>query len=206
MFNIARLVTIRILPFFFAGIASILLIGHSTPRIVTGGEPGFSTCRLPCWAGVVPHKTAFRDALKIVTANLPGWSLDAQSNNAQISFYGKQGENQIAGAIYEDRSLVGRIRLDIAFPLWYLIEELGRPSCVRAIDLPSPDVHIVVVYWRAADIAVMGIIGLESSEKWYPGARTQTLLTTTSNECMLPDSLPWRGFARLWSYQTDEVD
>jgi hypothetical protein len=208
MLNFARLVTIRILPFFLVSIVSILLITHSSPppSIVTSGEPGFSACRLPCWAGLLPQKTAFRDALKIITTNLPGWNLDVQANNAQMTFTGSHGEKRIGGIIYEDRSLVGRIRLDVAFPLWYLIEEFGRPYCVRVNYLSSLDADVVVIYWRLADMFVMAIIILEQSEKWYPGTRIETLLTISSNECTLLDARPWEGFARLWRYQTDYLD
>ncbi len=209
MFNFARLFTVRILSMFLAGIGSILLITHSSPppSIVISGEPGFSACHLPCWAGITPHETVFKEALRNINASLPGWSLDVQRNNTQITFYGNHGENQIAGVIYEDRTFVGRIRLDVAMPVGYLIEELGRPYCVRTNYLSTLNENVVVVYWRLADATVMGIIRLDPLEDWYPGALTETLLVLTSNEeCTLIDALPWVGFARLWLYQTDFTD
>jgi hypothetical protein len=199
----------RIWPVFCASVVSILLVNHANqpPGIINSGQPGFSICHLPCWAGVTPYETAFSEALKIITANLPGWSLNIQANNAQVSFSGQHSESRIDGIIDENRGLVGRMRLDVALPLGYFIEELGKPYCVRANHLTSIDVDVVVIYWHLGDKSVMGITTLNSSEKWYPGVIMEALVMLVSDEqCSLGDALPWMGFARLWRYQTDYWD
>jgi hypothetical protein len=205
----ARQFMMRALPVFAASIVSILLITHNRalPALNTSGEPGFATCDLPCWAGVMPALTPFREALKIITANLPGWSLNVQASNAQIGFYGSLDEDRIGGVIYEDRGSVGRIRLDVNFPLWYLIEVLGSPYCVRANHLSSINLNVVLVYWRLGNMSVTGVVTLNPLEKWYPGTQTEALLMMTSYEqCALIDAHPWMGFARLWLYQTESAN
>lgn len=197
---------IRILPISFAGILPLLLVIHHTPAptLTTSGRPGFSTCHLPCWAGISLSETPFREAIKIISANLPGWSLDIQASNTDISFLGQNQADQIGGAIYEDRTRVGQIRLDVSFPLWLLIEEFGTPYCVRSTRLPALKVEVVLVYWRLGDTAAVGVMTLKSFQKWYPGIQAETLILMRSYEqCTLIDAYPWRGFARLWTYQTD---
>lgn len=209
MLNFVRLFIIRILSVFCVSLASILFIAHSSPppSIATDGDPGFSSCHLPCWAGVTPYETAFQDALNTITTNLPGWSLDVQGNNSQFTFYSNHMTSAIGGMIYEDRGLVGRIWLDVSFPLWYLIEEFGKPYCVRANHLAPRNEDVVVVYWHLGDMSLAGIVNLEPSDEWFPGVLAEAILVIPSNEqCTLIDAFPWMGFAPLRMYQTEYMD
>jgi len=208
MLNVARQFIIRLFPIFFAGAASILFIMHRVPLpTLTMIEPGFSTCHLPCWAGVTLYETGFRDSVKIITANLPNWDVSVQGTNAQYGFYANQDQKQVGGVVYEDRGSVGRMRLDMIFPLRYLLDTLGRPYCVRANHLSSIDVDVVLVYWRLGDSAAVGVMKLDPPERWSPGVSIESLLILSSyEECSLFDAQPWRGFARLWHYQTNNVD
>jgi hypothetical protein len=209
MLNLAWQVIFRLLAILVISISLILLIAQrgQPPSLAKSDQPGFSTCRLPCWAGVMLHQTAFRNALKTVTSNLPGLSLDIQATNAQITFITQGGKSQIAGVIYEDRGTVGSLRLDVTFPLWYLIEEFGRPYCVRANHLSLVDVNVIVIYWRLGDMTVIGVVTLDPEEKWYAGVQVETLLTMTSeDQCALVDAHPWMGFAALWLYDTGYSD
>lgn len=186
-----------------AGIMALLLVSarrDPLPGIAASSQPGFSICALPCWAGLHPRETRFEDAIKLIIDNLREWRFEFGANNNQLTFSAQAGETPLAGTVYEDRGYVGGMLINAAFPQWMLLQELGRPYCVRTSHIATTDQETVVLYWRLEGLFILGISQI-GPDDWKLGSKTTALYIVASDDvCELPDAMPWRGFMPIWRY------
>lgn len=181
------------------------LAALSASRAVSTGAPlasapGFSACDLPCWAGVVPGQTAFDQAAAQVSAYLSPREVLFRTSGDRLAFEAGTGP-EVSGALYDDRGLVGSIRLEVGFPLWALMKTLGAPGCVLASPLSGGQASLAL-FWdvgQGAQAAALAVLPAEAGA-WHPGTPIRTLLLLSASGCRDHGALTWTGFAPLWRY------
>jgi len=94
--------------------------------------------------------------------------------------------------------------LEIALPVWMLIDILGKPTCVRTVRLLNSTKDSLTVYWEGTTHSIVSVLLIDETERWTPGAPTRYMfITAFNNECALLDAPTWQGFTPLWHYRVD---
>jgi hypothetical protein len=183
----------------FAISATAPLIGERLSSPESGVEAiGFAVCTLPCWAGITPGRTWFAEANGLMAEHLPTFSIPTFLTASTLSFQTVTSEPNLAGALYYDRSRVSEVHLDVALPLWYLLDNLGTPDCVW---VSRGNMQIVMaVYWEREDISTGAYLIFDGRMAWTLEMPTRFLRMSTTLTCNTPGIVPWMGFAPAWRY------
>ena len=193
MMNLMLNLMLRLLACCLLVLLTLLLVTRQPAPALTA--PGFSVCALPCWAGVIPGETRYTDAAAIITANVADIQVQfpdflAEVPTAQIT----SSRGEVLGAVYEDRGVVGSLRLDFPLPLWHLLETAGTPVCLQT-SLQGADVYLYSIYWQVDTLYLLGIVLVRDRADWHLGQVTNTLyIFSGSDPCDAPSALPWQGF------------
>ncbi len=193
MITLIRNLMLRLLAVCILVILALLLGARQPAPALTA--PGFNVCELPCWAGVVPGETRYTDAAAIITANLTDIRLQfpdflAEVPTAQIT----SSRGEVLGAVYEDRGVVGSLRLDFPLPLWHLLETAGTPVCLQT-TLQGADVYVYSLYWQVETLYLLGIVLVRDPADWHLDQVTTSLyIFSGSDPCAIPSARPWQGF------------
>jgi hypothetical protein len=179
---------------------------------------GFADCAMPCYLGIVPGETAFREAAGIVAERLPTYSSMLTDEGSQVVFFGVwQGSSQtVSGLVRNRRGLVGEVRITLNVPLVEVVLEFGPPQCVMLYPQRAPS--IMYLYWDDGEIMHWASVTLVAGQRIIPRISYETPVFTIAtsaleagNVCSGPSAatppqanarlVPWRGFAPLWRYQ-----
>lgn len=182
---------------------SLLIVGAlvSFPRPVPPLTlPGFDQCPLPCWARITPGSTRYNDSARALLAAFPDAQVDFFPGIAQVNFTINTGEKVLPGWIYEDRGLVGGLRLETSVPVWQLIALLGEPACVRAEQNLS---YFVNLHWQLSErMSLTALVLRDQDQRWSPASPTNDLFILHDVEACHPElTTGWRGFAPVWRYR-----
>ncbi len=193
MIHLLLNVMIRILLICMLVVSAVLVLQRQpVPDLV---QPGFSACDLPCWAGVVPGETRYVDAEKTITANIDNIRLQFPDFLAEVptsQILDARGE--VFGAVFEDRGMVGGVRLDFRVPLWQLLEVVGTPMCLQD-SLMGADMHTYSIYWQVDGGYVMGIVLIREAADWRLDQSTASVfIYDGSDPCVGSSAFPWQGF------------
>lgn len=177
-------------------------IGSATPTFdYRQSIPGFRSCELPCWAGITPLQTDYTRVRETLVMGLAGMNVVARDYIGHTTFSASgAGLYELSGAVYENRGRVGDLRIDAAFPLWFLMNQLGTPVCVST-DPMSTNQATVTIYWQLDNVYVAGLVVVNRQNPWQADTATRAIYVFTANDaCQRPGAYPWQGFAPLWFY------
>jgi hypothetical protein len=168
--------------------------------IMSGEYPEFSTCALPCWAGVEPLRTQTADVALLMTTHLPHLTIEFRRIVTQLHFTARGPQGDFAGVIYDNRGQVSGMRLEVSLPLWPLLATLEQPRCARALRGPDGQA-IAALSWETADHVINATVFLNQQEKLQPDAQVRLLsIFERYRACDAPGERPWRGFGPIWLY------
>ncbi len=186
-------------PLLFAISAIVPLIGQRLPPPESGVEAiGFAACSLPCWAGITPGLTPFAEANELMAEHLPAFSIPTFLTTSTLSFQTVTSQPNLAGALYYDRSRVSEVHLDVALPVWYLLDNLGTPDCVWVSRGNMQ--AVMAVYWEGQDLSTSAYLLFDGRMGWKLEMPTRFLQMSTTLTCKTTGIVPWMGFAPAWRY------
>lgn len=167
--------------------------------------PGFDACMLPCWAGILPDETRTLDAPQVMASQFAGAEFEFSQVGMQINFTIDSPEQRLEGVIYDDRGVVGSLRVMLRMPLWQLMETLGTPQCISTQTYPDGG-ELVSLWWVNDQHAISSGVILPPPPEWDASAQVFTLAVFNDTErCHAPDVKPWQGFAPLWFYRLNRA-
>lgn len=186
---------------------ALQLLGARTERIPDDWEAlGFSACQLPCFAGITPAETSFRDVSTLLMRHIP--ALDPRlmhsgsAINFQAVFRGTQnGPLQLNGLVRYDRgTAVSEVRVSTILPLELVFAQLGAPDCILPGGALSTQ-QSMVIFWERGAISVAAVLGRGQERVRLNGdAYALWLRAVNPPDCAMRGSLRWRGFAPVWAY------
>jgi hypothetical protein len=183
-----------------------LLLGLALPAF--GGRPlapdeawdtlGFTVCTLPCFAGIVPGKIAYRAAPDELLRHLPLIGRRMFYNNAILNFWASSDHYDLAGWAGYDRGTVGELRLTLPLRFDHLLDSLGTPDCV----MPRiPPTERTGVYWIREDISIVALLSLNQHNFNVHSRSTGLWLRAfRPDDCADEGAVRWRGFTSTAEY------
>ena len=169
---------------------------------------GFSTCELPCYAGMTPGMTSFEQVPMLLDQNVPALLRSVLVSGSQINFMAVYDPYAASGLIQPAMGTVGRIQLSLRVELIDLIERLGVPDCVW-VDPNPAELETIVLYW-SVDRVVIGATVAEplfqppTFSQWWNHFNVIGMVFSIDNPeaplCSDPAVVGWHGFAPVWRY------
>ena len=200
----ARLIfTLAALPTLLIFVLLLILQQNPLPPL---DYPGFGACALPCWGGIVPDQTRTLDSPQVMAAQFGGAEFEFSQVGMQINFTVDLPDRRLEGVIYDDRGVVGSLRVMLRMPLWRLMEALGTPQCVSTQTYPDGG-ELVSLWWVNDNHTISSGVILPPPPDWNASVQVFTLAVFKDIErCHAPDAKPWQGFAPLWFYRINRSD
>jgi hypothetical protein len=196
------MIAVAILPVLLVFGLLLVLYQRPLPRLE---YPGFESCSLPCWGGILPGQTRALDSPQVMAAHLVGAELEFNQVSAQINFEVTGLEQQVNGSIYDDRGLVGSLRIMMRMPLWRLIMTLGTPECVSSQTYPDGG-ELVSLWWVQGDYTISSGVILPPPPVWNAAVEVFVLsIFGNTGICDTADVKRWQGFAPLWFYRSSRA-
>jgi hypothetical protein len=192
MFRLLGHLIPRILALALLLVTVVLVLWHDDPPPLV--HPGFDVCALPCWGGILPGATRYEQASAVLATNLNDARLRFQPYMSEVTFWELAGAGGVFGAVYDDRGIVGGVRLDFSIPLWHLLSRLGSPLCVHR-SIQGVGVNIYSVYWQVEDLYMLGMVLLDEPADWRLERPVNMLfIYQGADPCTAPGTIAWRGF------------
>jgi hypothetical protein len=160
---------------------------------------GFEACALPCYAGMTPGETPFRETGTLLINHVPALDPRVISSGTSLNFFARMTGQQLAGLVrYQSGGQVGEIRLNSVLPLDQVLMQLGAPDCILATTVDRAP----IIFWERGMVSVAAVLGMDNSA-YQPGANIFSLWlrVATPPDCTLRGARSWQGFAPLWVYQ-----
>lgn len=160
---------------------------------------GFAHCDLPCYVGIVPGKTTFRQSPVLLFSNLPAIDPRIFNSGTSINFW---ADNQrMSGSLRDEGGAAGELRLNTTMPLALFLPMLGAPDCIIVNTLDSPQ-RRVIVFWVRDYVSIGAVLDTGSRIN----ANTSRILAlwmrnVNPSDCARNDAVAWRGFMPLWAYR-----
>ena len=195
--------TLRLLPFCLLLCAALpILGGRSSASAAQDGaweRLGFTICDLPCFVGITPGKTSFRQSPVLLFRNLPAIDPRIFNSGTAINFWADS--RRLYGALRDAGDAVGEVRLTLSLPLGQLLPALGAPDCIIVSTLDSPQRRIVV-FWVRNHISTGAVLDADNR---IIADQTRVLAlwmrSVNPDDCSRSDAVAWHGFAPLWAYR-----
>ncbi len=167
---------------------------------------GFSACQLPCFAGITPAETPFRDVSTLLMRHIPALDPRLMHSGSAIHFQAalwrtQDSPKQLNGLVRYDRgTTVSEVRVSTSVPLELVFAQLGAPDCILPGGAFSTQ-QSMVIFWERGAISVAAVLGRgENRVRLNGDAYALWLRAVNPPDCAMRGSLRWRGFAPVWAY------
>jgi hypothetical protein len=172
--------------------------GRPLPPDEAWDSLGFTVCALPCYAGVVPGKIAYRAAPDELLRQLPLIGRRMFFNNAILNFWASSDHYDLAGWAGSDRGTVGELRLTLPLRIDRLLDQLGTPDCVMTRIRPTERTGI---YWVREDISIVALLSL-NEHNFNVNSRVTGLWLRAfrADDCGDVAAVRWHGFTSTAEY------
>lgn len=182
------------------GISETVHIEQPRPMLALS-DHGFDDCTLPCWANIRPGFTREEGARSLLPTHLPGFQRASSSSRTNFSFAFEAAGRTYYGSLRLTNNRVNRINLQADFPLWFWLDELGKPDCALIQPVASQAAQVMLLIWELEDWAIATLLA-ESPRIALADLNTTTreLLVSDELRCDIPGAQPWRGSAPFWAY------
>lgn len=172
--------------------------GRPLPPDEVWDKLGFTVCDLPCYAGVVPGKMAYRAAPDELLRRIPLIGRRMFFNNSILNFWASSEHYELAGWAGADRGTVGELRLTLPLRLDRLLAQLGAPDCVMPRIRPTERTGL---YWIRDEVSIVALLSLnEHNFDIHSRATGLWLRAFRANDCDDADAVRWHGFTRTAEY------
>lgn len=161
---------------------------------------GFETCALPCFAGMTPGETPFRETGTLLMNHVPALDPRVISSGTSLNFFARLPGQQLAGLVrYQTGGQVGEIRLNAVLPLDQVLMQLGTPDCILVATVDRAP----IIFWERGSVSIAAVLA-ENTNALKPATSIFSLWLRVAvpPDCTLRGARLWQGFAPLWVYQT----
>jgi hypothetical protein len=169
---------------------------------------GFTACALPCYAGMTPGVTDFRNTVELIAANVPVLSRELLVSTSQTVFFGQDDATfqTLSGLARYANGMVGEIRLTLFRTLSSVILRFGPPDCTLIYPPTRPTV--IFLYWQGDTALVWASASIDQAVLLRsPVFTIATTVLENRRVCESSSEIqPWRGFAAVWRYLRDYED
>ena len=161
---------------------------------------GFTTCELPCFAGITPGQTPFDNVPGLLIRHVQSVDPRMIAGGASINFWAQSNNQQLGGLVRYADGLVGEMRFNVVLPLAEIINELGTPNCLLP-NTSSNVKSVMVIFWEREQVSIAAVLNPDA-HGINPNADTFALWLNAvqANDCSRVGAVPWHGFAPLWDY------
>lgn len=161
---------------------------------------GFTTCALPCWAGITPGQTSFEKAYALLDEYIPALHTSLLTEDTDITMTASSPQQLASGVLYNRDGLVDSIRLNVQMPLGQLLLSLGAPDCFIYTPSSTSRSGGITVYW-VRDEGLIAALMLPSEQPIQPNSSIQVIaLNIGLHNCDRETMFPWRGFSPRWHF------
>ena len=169
---------------------ALILAWFHTP-IPIQSESGFGLCRVPCWVGIEPGRTAEQDVPGLIRTALPEATIGADMVMILVESPGQE----LLGVVRTLDEQVTMVQLKAEQPLWQLLLLLGEPACIQYIDRELVPWG-VNVFWAQDGVNVLAAVDL--SRAGFPVDTLQMWVVPPPFPCTNNANIArWPGYARL---------
>ena len=164
--------------------------------------PGFEACDLPCWGGLLPGETPFREAAAVLRQHLAPDATVA-SDGVMVVFHTRSAEPYISGVVsYNNAGSVGTIYLNTVVPFVYLLDRLATPDCLW-VSQTSDHRALFFVIWKRDGWFIKAFVPADEYGRLNGHLTAHDVEIGASRSiCDGNGASPWLGFAPAWRYVT----
>ena len=161
---------------------------------------GFTTCTLPCFAGITPGQTPFDIVPDLLVRHVQSVDPRMIAGGASINFWAQWKSQQLGGLVRYADGVVGEMRFNVVLPLAEIITELGTPDCLLP-NTSSEANPVTVIFWERKQVSIAAVLspdprGINLNANTF----ALWLNAVQANDCSRIGAVPWHGFAPLWDY------
>lgn len=154
-------------------------------------ESGFALCRVPCWVGIEPGRTAEQEVPGLISTALPDATIGADMVMISVESPGQE----FLGVVRTLEGQVTMVQLKADQPLWQLLLLLGEPACIQYIDRELVPWG-VNIFWTQDGVNVLAAVNL--SRAGFPVDTLQMWVVPPPFPCTNSANIDrWPGYARL---------